>query len=407
VCAEEPASLRVAFIIDVYPKLSLTFIDQEVEKLRHLGMQIDLYAVWRPRPGNSSGEVRSLMDSTTYLSVAPITQLLRAHYYYARRVPGRYLTVLKLCLGQHSSARLRLRTLYNFILAPRLAASLEQKRIRHIHAHFASGASTIGMMVAGLARIDFSFTAHGSGLLVEKVLLSEKTRKAKFVIAVSEYNRQRLLHEAPTAEPSRIKTIHYGVDPDVFSPGGSRKVGGPFVLTAIGNLVWHKGHEYLIEACRLLKANSVDYRCVIVGDGPRRKELRSLILRYGIHREVAMVGAVQHEHIQRYLRESDLLVHPSVSEGIPVVLMEAMATGLPVIATNITGIPELVEDGQNGILVPPRDSMQLADATMRILQDSDLRLRLGRNARDTIVRGFHVDSRTGMVARLFDSELTL
>jgi len=398
----------VAFITDLYPKLSLTFIELEVSRLRDLGMPIDLYAIWRPSPGAPlSGRTQSLTQSTTYLSSAPIKHLMRAHYVYARRAPARYVAALRHVLRPHPTTRRRLRTLYGFVIAPQLAASLEQRRIGHIHAHFAGGACTVAMMASELAGLTFSFTAHGSDVLVEKVLLTEKTTRAKFAVAVCEHIRQVLLASAPKAIPGKIKTIRMGVDPGAFLRGTGRGSGDPIVFTAIGNLVWQKGHEYLIEACRILKARGVDFRCVIVGDGPRRNRLSRLIRSCNVQSEVSLVGSVEHDEIGKYYRQSDVLIHPSVSEGIPVVLMEAMAAGLPVIASDITGIPELVDDGRNGLLVQARDPEQLAAAAMRLIEDEDLRSRLGRSARRTILNEFHVDSRTAEVARLFGSELAL
>jgi glycosyltransferase involved in cell wall biosynthesis len=261
------------------------------------------------------------------------------------------------------------------------------------------------MMASSLLNISFSFTAHRVAILDEKVLLNEKAKRAKFAIAISEYNKSRLLSQAPEAEPRQINTIYCGIDKKVFFPCPSIKHGLPYFL-AVGSLLVRKGHAFLIEACRILKGYGIDFQCVIIGEGPERRELEDLIRRYNMEGEVELPGSVPHEDIQEYYNQADFLVHPSISEGIPVVLMEAMSKGLPVIATNITGIPELVNNEKNGILVPIRDTLELAEAMMRLLNDKELRMRLGKNARGKILRDFDIDINTNKIRELFESALT-
>jgi len=190
VIAAHPQGLgSIAYITDTFPRVSLTFVELEIEKLRCLGGDIDIYALRRSATQVVSGKAESLSNEITYLWPPPIWQLFRAHRYYAWKVPKTYIQILKFCLAPHPYLRLRLRTFCNFLVAPYFATSLAKKNIRHIHSHFASGAATVSMMTSGLLEIGFSFTAHGSDILIEKVLLNEKLKRAKFAIAVSEYNR--------------------------------------------------------------------------------------------------------------------------------------------------------------------------------------------------------------------------
>jgi len=394
--------LRVAYITDIFPLAS--FIHLEIKKLRHLGMHIDLYVIWNSPQRARAGEEKSISKETQCLSPPRIWQLFRAHCYYAWKVPHRYYEILKLCLAEHTHIRLRRRTLFNFLLAPYLAAGLEKKHLPHIHAHFAFGAATTAMMASRLLNIGFSFTAHRGDILEEKTLLNEKVKRANFVIAISQYNKKVLLREAPETESRKIKTIHLGVDTKVFLPCPQANQGPP-VLLAVGYLLARKGHEYLIEACRLLKARGIAYRCVIVGEGPKRKELENLIHRYNMEREVELAGSAPHESIQRYYNRADIFVHPALSEGIPVVLMEAMSKGLPVIATRITGVPELVQHEENGILVSPANVVELIEGMTRLLKDKEFRTRLGNNATRTIVQRFNIDVNALKVKKCFEEEL--
>jgi colanic acid/amylovoran biosynthesis glycosyltransferase len=396
--------LRLAYITDVFPAVSLTFIYLELKKLRRLHMEIDFYAIWKWHEETKSKEAEFLASEATYLSPPSLTQLFRSHCYYLWHWFDRYLQNLRLCLVAHPSMRLYRRTFYNFILAPYFARMLEKRQTSHVHAHFAFGAATTAMMASNLLNIGFSFTAHGSDVLIEKSLLNEKLTKAKFAIAISEYNKLCLKREAPGVDSDKIKVIHCGVDPEIFYPVYRIDRGLP-VFLAVGSLVEEKGHAYLIEACAVLAMNSTDFRCIIVGEGPKRKNLEKLIVRHQLGGKVELAGAIPHERIQVYFDRADIVVHPSISEGIPVALMEAMSKGLPVIASRITGIPELVKHNEDGILVCPADVSELAKAMRKLLDNKEFRIQLGRSGRQKILKKFNLEIGTYKIKKLFDEEI--
>jgi colanic acid/amylovoran biosynthesis glycosyltransferase len=394
-------SLRLAYITDVFPGTTLTFIYLEVKKLREQGLDIDLYAIWKSRHNSTSTQAESFAAETKYLAPPAIWRLICAHYYYVRTNPRAYREIFNLCLAHHTNMRLRRRTTFNFFLAPYLAELLAKNGTTHIHAHFASGAATTAMMASLLLNISFSFTAHRGDILEEKVLLREKLKKAKFGIAISEYNRQSLLREAPDVDEHKITTIHCGVETDVFFPA-QRTGGDPLVLLSVGSLLERKGHAYLVEACRLLQKNGIDYRCIIIGDGPQKTNLENLIRRYEIKEKVKLAGSVPHEDVRSYYTQADIFVLPSLNEGIPVVLMEAMSNGLPVVSTQITGVPELVTHEEDGILVPPADHTGLAEAMIRLIKEAELRKQLGANARRKILSDFNLDINARKIKTLFE-----
>jgi glycosyltransferase involved in cell wall biosynthesis len=279
---------------------------------------------------------------------------------------------------------------------------LANKQTKHIHAHFASGAATTAMMAARLLDISFSFTAHRGDIFEAKALLDEKLREAKFAIAISDYNKSYLLREAPDVEKDKVITIHCGVDTKVFRRNRRRSACSPHFL-AVGSLLERKGHVYLVEACRILERKRVNYQCTIVGDGPQRHELEKRIQKYGLGSRIILAGSVPHEDIQSYYEKADVFVLPSLNEGIPVVLMEAMSKGLPVIATNITGVPELVKNDVDGILVAPGNSVELAEAMMKVSKDTGLQKYLGARARERIVVDFDLDANVAKIKNLFDA----
>lgn len=393
----------IAYITDIFPGITLTFVYLEIKKLREAGVHIDIYSVWKP-DGTiiASREAESFRAETTYLSPTRILPLLRAHLHYALTKPTQYMETLKLCLAPHPNLKLRRRTIYNFCLAPYLAVHLARNKRQHIHAHFASGAATTAMMASILQGISFSFTAHRGDILDEKVLLKEKIKKAKFGIAISEYNRACLLREAPDVEENKIVTIHCGVETDVFRPNQRTRTGS-LVFLSVGSLLPRKGQVYLVEACRLLEKQGINFQCNIIGEGPQRNVLQDLIHKYHLEGKITLVGSIPHEDIQSYYDDTDIFVLPSLSEGIPVVLMEAMSKGLPVVATRITGVPELATHDTDGILVSPGDPTDLAEAMMRLSNDAELRTLLGENARRKIKAKFDLEKNTRKIKTLLES----
>jgi colanic acid/amylovoran biosynthesis glycosyltransferase len=404
VSANKADDRSVAYITDVFPGITQTFVYLEIKKLRQLGLCIDIYSIWKSTDAIASREAEGFRAETTFLSPPPLLTLLRAHLYFVCTKPAQYLETLKLCWAPHPNFRFRRRTIYNFCLAPYLALHLAKKKRRHIHSHFASGAATTAMMASTLLGISFSFTAHRGDILDEKVLLQEKVNRAKFGIAISEYNKVCLLGMAPDVEENKIVTVHCGVETDVFLPRYRTPI-GPVTFLSVGSLLARKGHVYLVEACRVLKEHHINFRCSIVGEGPQRAELQRLIEKYKIEEEIALVGSAPHEDVQTYFDNTDVFVLPSLSEGIPVVLMEAMSKALPVVATRITGVPELVTHQKDGILVSPGNDTELAEAMMRLAKDTELRKILGDNARKKIEADFNLEKSVSKIKSLFEEAI--
>jgi colanic acid/amylovoran biosynthesis glycosyltransferase len=293
---------------------------------------------------------------------------------------------------------------------------LRERGVTHLHCHFANHPATAGFIVHRLAGIPFSFTAHGSDLHVDRHMLREKVAEAAFVVAISEFNRAVILEACGQAAAAKVRVVHCGVDTAAFAPRPDRPRDPglatperPLEILCIGTLHEVKGQVHLVEACRLLAARGVPFRCTFVGDGPDAALLTERIAGAGLAGRVELAGRRTRAEVVELLATADVLVAPSVPtrqgkrEGIPVVLIEAMASGLPVVASRLSGIPELVEDSVGGILVEPGSPAEIADALARLAAEPALRARLGAGGRAAVERGFDLDAAARALVRMFRS----
>jgi glycosyltransferase involved in cell wall biosynthesis len=283
--------------------------------------------------------------------------------------------------------------------------------VQHVHAHFASHPAAAGFIIHRLVGIPYSFTAHGSDLHRDRHMLREKVAEAAFVAAISEYNRELIISECRGNYREKVQVVHCGVDTEVFRARSHEtpyeKGENPFMILCVGTLHEVKGQAYLIEACYQLQEKGFDFECHFVGDGPDKQSLAAQVEQTRLADKVHFHGRLTRDEIASLLLDADVLAVPSVPtrdgrrEGIPVVLMEAMGTGVPVIASNLSGIPELVNDRLTGLLVPPGDAISLASALERYLQDSELRRRLGNAGREKVEREFDLHKNVAGLAQYF------
>jgi glycosyltransferase involved in cell wall biosynthesis len=243
--------------------------------------------------------------------------------------------------------------------------------------------------------IPYSVTVHAHDIFEDKPMLCEKLENARFIIAISKYNREYLLKNVDEGLEKKIRVVHCGIRPEKYRPlrSDTRK-DQRLEIVHIGSLEPYKGQKYLVEACRLLKAKQIPVHLSIVGTGYEKQTLEVLISRYGLVSEVTLAGPKTQEEIAALLPTAHCYVQPSIitsrgtMEGIPVALMEAMACGIPVIATAISGIPELIENGRNGLLVPPEDPAALAVAIESIITDYTAALKMGLRGREKVLAEF-------------------
>jgi colanic acid/amylovoran biosynthesis glycosyltransferase len=398
--------VKLAYITSRFPKLTETFVLYEIVAMDRQGVPATLFPLLATRQKVVHPEVESMRDRIRFhpfLSPA----ILAAGWHYARRRPRALWGALREVLrGTWGSPNFFVGAIGIFPKAVRIAYEMEAKGVTHVHAHFANHPTVAALIVHRLTGIPFSFTAHGHDIHVERRMLREKIDAASFAVMISEYNRKLVLAECPGTDARKLHVLHCGADTDLFAPRPGSRNGEGMSIVCLGSFIEVKGHRYLIEACRLLRERGVEVRCHLVGDGPGRRDLVERIAAAGLDREVVLHGPLPRPDVARLLSGADVIVQPSVPtrrgsrEGIPVSLMEGMACGLPAVASRISGIPELIDDGQNGFLVPPGDAAALAEVLGQLAGDPELRSRMGRSAREKVIASFDLSRNAARLATM-------
>jgi colanic acid/amylovoran biosynthesis glycosyltransferase len=411
--ASPAAPTRVAYIMSRFPKLTETFVLGEVLALEQRGVPVDLYPLLRERAPVVHPEAARLVARSRYepfLSPAIVVSQL----VWLRRRPGAYLRAWRdVLVGTWGSPNFFVGAIGCFPKVAHAARRMQAEGVTHVHCHFANHPALAGLIVHRLTEIPFSFTAHGSDLHKDRRMLGRKVAEAAFVATISHDNRRLIVAECGEHIAGKVHVLRAGVDTRLFAPSTLNPAGQPrdaLRIVCVGTLHEVKGQPHLIEACRLLAGQGIDVRCRLIGAGPDEKALRAQIEAAGLAESVVVAGPRTRQQIVDELWRADALVAPSVPtrggrrEGIPVVLMEAMSTSLPVVASAISGIPELVEHEVSGLLVPPRDAAAIAGAVRQLAADPALRERLGRAARKRVLAEFDLEDSAAELARRFGAE---
>jgi len=294
-------------------------------------------------------------------------------------------------------------TLLHFFEGVDAANELRSRGVQHLHAHFVDRAATVAMVAGRLLNLSYSLTAHARDIYVDPVLLPEKLAGARFVATCTAYNKNHLSEIMKGDE--RIKCIYHGMDVERYVPNS--RDGGRALVLSVGQLREKKGFPHLLEACRLLKEMNFDFRCDVIGEGPLHNELQQEIERLGLGNIVTLLGAKLHQDVIRKYEEARLFVLPAVPgsdgdrDGIPNVILEALAMELPVVSTQHSGIPEVIENDVNGLLVPVADAPALANAMAKILKDPKLGYTFGKRGRKKVLDEFSIESNVGQLLKEF------
>jgi len=401
-------ALRLAYLCDQYPAISHTFVLREVEALRRLGAEIATVSIRRSDPGHLKAEADRREFETTY-AVLPVgmARLLAVHLAGFARQRRRYLATLLWALRTgRGSARGRLWQLFYFAEAVLVWDRLRREGLSHVHAHFTSPAADVAMIVARLGGgWSYSFSAHGTDIqTADQGLLAEKVRNARFVVCVSDFGRSQLMTLVGDEHWPKIHVVRCGVDLAQFD--GDRAAsdsGDELRILNVGRLHPVKGQAVLLEALALLQADSVRARLTIVGDGERREALERRAAELGVTDGVTFAGSVGQDDIRAYYERADVFCLPSFGEGIPVVLMEAMAMRVAVVSSRVMGIPELVEDEVGGLLVAPGRPDLLAAALRRLADNPELRERLAHAGHDKVAADHDGSRAAAQLRELFAS----
>jgi glycosyltransferase involved in cell wall biosynthesis len=399
-------SVKIAYIIKCFPRLSETFILHEILELERLGLSLQIYSLLEPS-GEINQAAQGVQSPVIYLPQKTIRGLVTLIGGAARRFfknPFMFIAVSTTALIRFH----RPFSILNIFYAACLADRLEHAGVTHIHAHYANKPATVALLAHKLTGIPFSFTAHAKDIYLSyKPSLAYKMRQAHTVITCTEYNQQYLASLLRPRDHVTIQRIYHGLDLRIFPANPSKtRAARPLILT-VARLVEKKGLPYLLQACRLLKDRGYDFTCRVVGEGPLRPQLEKQIHDLDLNNCVELFGAVPHEHVIEMYRQATLMVLPSIvaengdRDGIPNVLAEAMYMHVPVVSTPVSGIPELLTSGENGLLVAERDSAALAEAMARLLDNEGLRTRLAQAGHLTVIERFNMAVNAQKLATLF------
>jgi colanic acid/amylovoran biosynthesis glycosyltransferase len=409
--------VKLAYLCSLYPAVSNTFVLREVEALRRRGVEIDTFTIRRAKTDQLLADADRAAFQTTFAVLPPRwSRLLGMHLRLAFTAPKAYLRTLALAL-RHAPPGLRgsLWQVFYFVEAVVLWSECRRRGIRHIHVHFANVAAAVALLatelgsaVDGSDQWSWSFSMHGPTELfnVGQYNLAEKIARAQFVVCISDFTRSQLMTLCDPELWDKLHVIHVGIPLEQFTnnaPSESRSANPNILL--VGRQVPEKGQAVLLEAVAALVERGHHVNLTLAGDGAARTKLEHLSKQLGIFARTSFPGAVGQDDICALYSQASVFCLPSFAEGVPCVLMEAMAMGLPVVSTRITGIPELVDDGHNGLLVAPGRVDLLADALERLLADPALRREMGAAARETVMREFNTETSAAQLYKLFREEL--
>ncbi len=386
---------RIAYILKMYPRFSETFIVNEILELERQGVDVRIYSLRKPDDGRFHPSLARVKANVVYAPQYPQMEPERvraAHLAVAAARPAEYAALRAYAEGLEQPFGLK-----RFLQAGFIAAHLLKHPVDALHAHFASSATRVASMVTRLTGIPYSFTAHAKDIFHEEVSPASLQRKiagARFVVTVSRYN-QAYLRQIQNGAGGDVRCLYNGIDLRHFKPN-PRVAREPGLILSVGRLVEKKGFVPLIHACALLALRGLDFRCEIVGAGEQQALLARLIADLRLDGRVSLAGPKPQDAVLAAYQRAAVFALPCIiakdgnRDGLPTVMLEAMAAGLPVVATTVTGNPEIVDDGVNGLLVPPEDVPALAEALARLLQDETLRREMGAAARSKVEQCFDV-----------------
>ncbi|MEM9435392.1 MAG: glycosyltransferase family 4 protein [Pseudomonadota bacterium] len=398
--------MTLAYLTSEYPAVSHTFILREVAELRSQGRDVTTFSLRRTGSEHRKGAAEAEeARRTIYLlehALNPLTAL--AAQARALRRPGRWLSMVRLAMRTSAPGlRAAVRQVAYVLEAGILAREMETRGITHLHNHFANASCSVAMLASELTGIPYSLTLHGPATFFDphRLALGEKIARARFVACISHFARSQGMIFADPAHWERMHIVHCGVDPARYGASPDRGEAGSEIVF-VGRLAAVKGVLVLLEAVAQLANAYPQARVTLIGDGPERARIEARVAALGLGDRVTFTGYLTQTEVAARLASASIFALPSFAEGVPVVLMEAMAAELPVVATRIAGIGELVTDGEAGLLVPPGDVKSFSAAIETLLADPKQRIAMGRAGRAAVVASYDIAQEAARLGQLFD-----
>ncbi|HYN54064.1 MAG TPA: glycosyltransferase [Methylotenera sp.] len=398
--------MRITYFINQYPKVSHSFIRREILALERLGMKVQRIALRGLKDVLVDPDDLSERTNTQYVLDNGMLRMLLSIFKILVSNPLKFFLALKLALkmGWHAERPLPYHLVY-FAEACQIAIWMKSFGAKHVHAHFGSNSAEVVMLAHALGGPPYSFTVHGPEEFdkPQALKLAEKIRNAAFVVAISSYGRSQLFRWLAHEHWRKVKIVHCGLEQSFYDvSSSSSKLPQIARLICVGRLCEQKGQLLLLEACRNLKEKGLEFELLLAGDGEMRPEVERMIRAYDLSDNVKITGWISSKQVREEILGSHAMVLPSFAEGLPVVIMEAMALRRPVISTFVAGIPELVINGQNGWLVPAGSVAELSMAIEQLLKTSAEQLmEMGEAAYARVRQRHDIDTEAEKLSALF------
>jgi glycosyltransferase involved in cell wall biosynthesis len=399
--------MKIAYLVNHYPAISHSFIRREILALERLGHEVLRISIrgWADPQRGSEDQLEQ--TRTRYVlrggSMPLLVSFLRI---LATNPSGLFRAIaLTLKVGLRAERPLPVHLIYLFE-ACQVALWLRSEKAQHLHVHFGTNSAEVAMLVGELGGPPWSFTAHGPEEFDKPKFISlpEKIRRARFVVAVSSFGRSQLFRNVPHAYWPKIKVVHCGLEPAFHETDLTTAAGNERRLVCVGRLCEQKGQLLLIEAARLLAERGTKFELVLAGDGEMRGEIEALVAKYKLTSVVRITGWISSDEVRAEILAARALVLPSFAEGLPVVIMEAMALRRPAISTFVAGIPELIQHGEHGWLVPAGDLESLTAAMEECLGTAPESItRMGESARQRVLQRHDVDKEAAKLIELIEA----
>jgi colanic acid/amylovoran biosynthesis glycosyltransferase len=405
---------KVGYIMSRFPHLPETFILREMCEIERQGWQVELFPLIIQKQLLVHEDVKHWLPRVhrmPLISARIFTETALAIKRHPRKFFSLWFRVVR---ENIASPRVLIRAMAVFPKAIYAARLMSDQGIGHIHAHYATYPALAAWIIHHLTGISYSITVHAHDIYVDRSMLSTKLRDASFIAAISEFNRDFLVRHVGEWVHDKIRIVHCGIQADTYRPctEPTSRGSGEFRIISIGSLQAYKGYVHLLRACALIKARGIAVACSIIGGGEEKEALQKEIKQLDLEDTVRLLGPRQQDEVATLLPEADCYVQPSIvtpsgkMEGIPVAIMEAMACGLPVVATEISGVPELVRHGHTGYLVKPANPVALAECLIEVYENPKIAAQYAEEGRRLVLEEFELSANVRRLAKYFDECVT-